>query len=91
MSNEAIKHHMAYKISHWLYVYITVKCLFHSDVDKLCNIGAILGFAWFGFIVLSATFKNISAISSVVVSGQYSKIQTDISFRSDTLITPDII
>jgi hypothetical protein len=40
-------------------------------VDKLCNIGAILGFAWFGFIVLSATFKNISAISSVVVSGQY--------------------
>jgi len=27
MSNEAIKHHMAYKISHWLYVYITVKCL----------------------------------------------------------------
>jgi hypothetical protein len=49
-------------------------------VDKLCNIGAILGFVSFGFIVLSATFKNISAISSVVVSGQYSKIQTLVDF-----------
>ena len=37
--------------------------LFPNALDLPCNRGRMIGFLWFGFMVISASFINISAIS----------------------------